>query len=85
MSLRQRVAPAYDIVIYGATGFTGSLAAFYLASHPLASKLKWAIAGRSQTKLNNVINALLEKTPAIKVLLVTLNFIKRKLLKKGIP
>jgi short subunit dehydrogenase-like uncharacterized protein len=40
----------YDIVIFGATGFTGRLAAEYLAEH-LPAGARWAIAGRSAQKL----------------------------------
>lgn len=38
-----------DVVLVGATGFTGRLAARYLAARP--EPLRWAIAGRSDTKL----------------------------------
>jgi short subunit dehydrogenase-like uncharacterized protein len=42
----------FDIVVYGATGFTGQLVAEYLAAHYKAdSGLKWAMAGRSKDKL----------------------------------
>jgi len=37
---------AYDVVIYGATGFTGSQAAEYFDEH-VGSALRWAIAGRN--------------------------------------
>jgi short subunit dehydrogenase-like uncharacterized protein len=40
----------HDIVLFGATGFTGALAAQYLASHA-PQGTKWAIAGRSESKL----------------------------------
>jgi short subunit dehydrogenase-like uncharacterized protein len=43
-----------DIVIYGATGFTGRLCVDYLNS--LKKDLKWAIAGRNEAKLN-IVNA----------------------------
>jgi short subunit dehydrogenase-like uncharacterized protein len=43
----------YDVVIYGATGFTGKLVANYLATKYDPS-FKWAIAGRSQAKLDAV-------------------------------
>ncbi|WP_328994310.1 saccharopine dehydrogenase NADP-binding domain-containing protein [Kribbella sp. NBC_01245] len=43
----------YDIVLFGATGFTGRLTAQYLASKAPAG-LKWALAGRNQTKLEAV-------------------------------
>lgn len=41
---------AYDIVIYGATGFTGQQTARHLAAHA-PSDLTWAIAGRSRDRL----------------------------------
>ena len=40
---------AFDIVLYGASGFTGQLVAEYLAS--AHTELRWAIAGRNQHKL----------------------------------
>ena len=46
----------FDIVIYGATGYTGRLVAEYLAAH-YAGRVdapKWAMAGRSQAKLAEV-------------------------------
>ncbi len=49
----------FDIVVYGATGFTGQLVAEYLAAHYKAdSGLKWAMAGRSQDKLAAVRDAI---------------------------
>lgn len=41
----------YDIVIFGATGFTGQLLAEYCQQQYANSGLKWAIAGRNQNKL----------------------------------
>lgn len=42
----------YDIVVWGATGFTGSLVAEYLlAEYGVGGGLRWAIAGRSEEKL----------------------------------
>ncbi len=43
----------YDIVLFGATGFTGGLTAEYLARTAPAS-LRWALAGRSLEKLRAV-------------------------------
>src|SRR5215470_15315239 len=49
----------YDIVVYGATGFTGQLVAEYLAAHYRNDKqLKWAMAGRSLDKLKSVRDAI---------------------------
>lgn len=42
----------YDVVLFGATGFTGKLVAEYLARS--ASPLRWAIAGRNREKLEAV-------------------------------
>lgn len=45
----------YDVVIWGATGFTGRLVAeYYLKTYGAKGKLKWAMAGRSQSKLELV-------------------------------
>jgi short subunit dehydrogenase-like uncharacterized protein len=41
----------FDVVIYGATGYTGKLVAEYMAQNYLESDIKWAIAGRSEEKL----------------------------------
>jgi short subunit dehydrogenase-like uncharacterized protein len=43
----------YDVVVVGATGFTGGLTAEYLAANA-PSGLRWALAGRSKTKLDAV-------------------------------
>lgn len=40
----------YDLVLFGATGFTGSLTAEYLAQHAPPG-LRWALAGRNPDKL----------------------------------
>ena len=46
------MAKVFDIVVYGATGFTGTLIAEYVASRYGASRqLRWAIAGRSMSGL----------------------------------
>ena len=42
----------YDIVIYGATGFTGKLCAKYLSEN--TNDINWAIAGRNKEKLEEV-------------------------------
>lgn len=47
-----RGAREHEIVVYGATGFTGALTAEYLARN--ASGLRWALAGRNRSKLEAV-------------------------------
>jgi short subunit dehydrogenase-like uncharacterized protein len=43
----------YDIVLFGATGFTGGLTAEYLA-RAIPLKASWALAGRNTAKLEDV-------------------------------
>lgn len=46
----------YQIILYGASGFTGKLCAEYLQKN--YSDLNWAIAGRNKKKLENLKNSL---------------------------
>jgi short subunit dehydrogenase-like uncharacterized protein len=46
----------FDVVIYGATGFTGRLVAEYLGS--LDGDLRWAMAARNSGKLRQVATEL---------------------------
>ncbi|KAE8881911.1 hypothetical protein PF005_g5713 [Phytophthora fragariae] len=60
----------FDVIVYGATGFTGSLVARYLAAEPesalgSASALKWAVAGRSEAKLQQIKEQLKTKLPEV--------------------
>jgi short subunit dehydrogenase-like uncharacterized protein len=49
----------FDIIVYGATGFTGQLVAEYLAQHYSGKgDPKWAMAGRSLEKLASVRDAI---------------------------
>jgi short subunit dehydrogenase-like uncharacterized protein len=49
----------FDIVVYGATGFTGQLVAEYLTQRYKSDHgLKWAMAGRSLGKLKSVRDAI---------------------------
>ncbi|MCL2725205.1 MAG: saccharopine dehydrogenase NADP-binding domain-containing protein [Polyangiaceae bacterium] len=43
----------YDVILFGATGYTGKLVAEYLA-RTRSPKLRWAIAGRNREKLEAV-------------------------------
>src|SRR3954471_5523108 len=43
----------HDIVLFGATGFTGGLTAAYLAANAPA-EVSWALAGRNRSKLEGV-------------------------------
>jgi short subunit dehydrogenase-like uncharacterized protein len=48
-----------DVVVWGATGFTGSLVAAYLAQrYGVGGDLRWALGGRSRDKLEALRDAL---------------------------
>ena len=53
----------FDIVLFGATGFTGGMTAEYLARHAPAD-LRWALAGRDQGRLAAVRDRLVGIDPA---------------------
>lgn len=52
----------YDLVLIGATGYTGALTAEHIAQY-LPTNLRWAIAGRSSTKLSGLAARLKELGP----------------------
>ncbi|MEU7741599.1 saccharopine dehydrogenase NADP-binding domain-containing protein [Nonomuraea sp. NPDC049158] len=47
------MARAYDIVLFGASGFTGALTAAYLAK-TAGPEVRWALAGRDRAKLERL-------------------------------
>ncbi|GGJ15866.1 saccharopine dehydrogenase family protein [Streptomyces lacrimifluminis] len=53
MNRPSRVEHPYDIVLFGATGFVGTLTAEYLAAHA-PDGLRWAVAGRSRDRLERL-------------------------------
>ncbi|MDZ5443937.1 saccharopine dehydrogenase NADP-binding domain-containing protein [Micromonospora sp. 4G57] len=54
----------HDLVLFGATGFTGALTAEYLARHA-PTGLRWALAGRNPAKLAAVRDRLAAIDPAL--------------------
>jgi saccharopine dehydrogenase (NAD+, L-glutamate forming) len=54
----------FDVVVFGATGFTGELTAAYLAEHAPAG-CRWALAGRNTAKLEAVRKRLARLDPAL--------------------
>lgn len=70
MIVRPRSDRPYDVVVFGATGFTGKLVSEYLAEHR-PRELSWAIAGRSREKLERTrqdlasIDSTLDKLPIL--------------------
>src|SRR4051812_5111686 len=53
-----------DVVVLGATGFTGGLTAHYLARHA-PDGCRWALAGRSRAKLEKVRSGLAAAAPGL--------------------
>ncbi|MGW8949221.1 saccharopine dehydrogenase family protein [Streptomyces sp. NPDC055709] len=53
----------YDIVLFGATGFVGTLTAEYLAAHA-PEGCRWAVAGRSAARLERLRERLTAINPA---------------------
>ena len=60
--VRDRSRP-FDIVLFGATGFTGKLVAEYLVRHYADTDLRFALAGRDRSKLEAVRFALAKTNP----------------------
>jgi short subunit dehydrogenase-like uncharacterized protein len=56
----------YEVVLFGATGFTGRLVAEYFVQHG-PTGLRWALAGRSREKLEGVRAELGERARAVPV------------------
>jgi hypothetical protein len=53
-------SPQYEVVLFGATGYTGKLCAEHIHAK-LPNDLRWAIAGRSQAKLEALRNEIQSK------------------------
>ena len=55
----------FDIVVWGATGFTGRLVARYLAEqYGIGGEVRWTIGGRNESKLKSLQTELAEINPA---------------------
>ncbi|KAK7538551.1 Saccharopine dehydrogenase-domain-containing protein [Phyllosticta citribraziliensis] len=52
----------YDLVLLGATGYTGKYTVDHLAS-VLPIDFKWAIAGRNEKKLSDIVQTLIKQHP----------------------
>jgi short subunit dehydrogenase-like uncharacterized protein len=64
------VGRQYDLVLFGATGFTGGLTARYLAANG-PKGLRWALAGRNRRKLE-AVRSELEEVLSLRVLVPNL-------------
>lgn len=64
----------YDVVVFGATSFVGQLLSEYLCNEMDGrEQLRWAMAGRSQKKLDNIKAKLGEAGKTVPTLLVDAN------------
>ena len=58
----------FDVVVFGASGFTGRLVAEYLLErYPPGGELRWAVAGRNESKLKTVLSQLGDAADAIPI------------------
>ncbi|MFG3497442.1 saccharopine dehydrogenase family protein [Streptomyces sp. NPDC047928] len=62
MDQRDGTTRAYDLVLFGATGFVGELTAEYLAAHA-PEGCRWALAGRSRERLERLRDRLAATRP----------------------
>ena len=58
MSSRRHDGREFDLILWGATGFTGQLVARHLVVHYDRDALNWAMGGRNEAKLKAVREAL---------------------------
>lgn len=56
----------YDVVVFGSTGFTGKLAAKYIAKTYGGSSFRWAIAGRRKSALEELKKELMALNSALR-------------------
>ena len=52
----------YELILFGATGYTGRLTAEHIATH-LPSDLRWAVSGRSSAKLEALVGEIKSLNP----------------------
>lgn len=64
----------YDLVVFGATSFVGQILTHYLFdAYGVAGEVKWAIAGRSEAKLDELKSGLGADASALPVILADAN------------
>ncbi len=62
------MAPTFDIILVGATGFAGQIVSRYLLDHAQIETFRWAIAGRSDQKLNHLQQSLGENATRLQTI-----------------
>ena len=66
-STTEQTGRPYEVVVYGATGFSGRQAVAYLGSRAGEAGLRWAISGRDRNKLEALAATLPEPRPDVVV------------------
>jgi short subunit dehydrogenase-like uncharacterized protein len=51
-----------DVIIFGATGFTGKVAVYEIVKLAKEKNITWGISGRNRNKLDNVLKEVEDKT-----------------------
>jgi short subunit dehydrogenase-like uncharacterized protein len=51
-----------DVIIFGATGFTGKVAVYEIVKLAKEKNITWGVSGRSRNKLDNLLKEVAEKT-----------------------
>ena len=55
----ERNGREYDVIVWGASGFTGRLVVEYLAeNYPQGNPIRWAIGGRNRDKLDKILDGI---------------------------
>jgi short subunit dehydrogenase-like uncharacterized protein len=51
-----------DVIIFGATGYTGKIAIYEIVKIAKEKNITWGISGRNRNKLDNVLKEIEDKT-----------------------
>ena len=57
MTVAEKADRTYDIIVWGASGFTGRIVVDYLHREYGNGNLSWAVAGRNPAKLESVVGS----------------------------
>lgn len=58
----------FDVIVWGASGFTGRLVAEYLARQYAGTNLRWAVAGRNKEKIESVLQEYVGDSSSVPIL-----------------
>ena len=58
MKIGERNKKKFDLIIWGATGYTGKLVCEYIFKNYKNTNLKWALGGRDKSKIKSLISSL---------------------------